>query len=140
MKLLILLGLLIVMTSNCFGQYDNDKLFYVLKSEKYRRMKNTGAILTIGGGILTVVGLSTLMNATVTTTSYGGGQTQTSTTGNPVGGAIVYLLGVAGLGSGIPLWIVGRHAERKYNRKFETISIRVNLNQQRTDLTLTCRL
>jgi hypothetical protein len=136
MKNSALFILLAVLSVNCYAQYDSDKLFYVKKAEKYRRMKNTGAILTVGGTILAVVGISTLMNATTTTTYYGSGTPATTNTGNAAGGAVAYVLGAASMGAGIPLWIVGGHARRKYERKLEAITVRLDLNQQTNGLTL----
>jgi hypothetical protein len=113
----------------------DNKLFYAGKAEKYRKMKGTGATLTVMGGILLVVGISTLLN--VSTTTYGNGTTSTS--GNAGAGVVAYLLGVAGLGSGIPLWIVGAHQHRKYNNKLQGVSFRFNMNPQGKGLALTYR-
>ena len=52
---------------------------------------------------------------------------------------LVYYLGVASLGAGIPLWIVGGHSVRKYERKFESVSFGLNLTPQKAGLTLTYR-
>jgi hypothetical protein len=116
----------------------DNKLFYAGKVEKYRKMKGTGATLTVMGGILLVVGIATLVNATSSyTNSYG--STQTSTSGNAAAGAVAYLLGLGGLGAGIPLWIVGAHQHRKYNAKLEGLSLRFNLSPQGKGMTIACR-
>lgn len=108
----------------------DNKLFYAAKAEKYRKMKSTGTTLTVLGGVLYVVGYATLSNAT----------TYSSGSSNNVGtGVVAYLLGVAGLGAGIPLWIVGGHQHRKYNKKLEGLSFRFNMNPQRKGLTLAYR-
>jgi hypothetical protein len=117
----------------------DNKLFYAGKAEKYRKMKGTGATLTVMGGILLVVGVATLLNASSSTYTNSSGYTQTSSSGNAAAGAVAYLLGVAGLGSGIPLWIVGAHQHRKYTQKLEGLSLRFNMNPQGKGLTLTCR-
>ncbi len=54
-------------------------------------------------------------------------------------GLLVYLLGVGSLGAGIPLWIVGGHQQRKYERRFESVSVGFNLTPQNTGLTLRYR-
>ncbi len=113
----------------------DNKLFYAAKAEKYRKLKGTGATLTVMGGILFVVGVSTLLN--VSTTTYGNGSTSTS--GNAGAGIVAYLLGVAGLGSGIPLWIVGAHQHRKYSKRLEGVSFRFNVNPRGKGLTLAYR-
>ena len=94
------------------------------------RGRTTWGRVTVLGGVLYVVGYATLSNAT----------TYSSGSSNNVGtGVVAYLLGVAGLGAGIPLWIVGGHQHRKYNKKLEGLSFRFNMNPQRKGLTLAYR-
>ena len=137
--LLVLLIPLFAMTKTFAQQQDPDKqkVFYLMKVEKYNRMKRTGAVLTVCGGILTVIGVANLSNSTPTTT-YNSAGYPTTTTGSPEGAA-AFLLGITGLGAGVPLWIVGAHAARKYQYKLEGISVRVNVAEQQTGLTLTYR-
>lgn len=138
MRFALIFSVLILFSAiQTYAQFDKDKLFYAAKAERYKRMKTTGTILTIAGGILTVVGITTLSNSSVTTIYGSNGQSQNITTGNPEAGAIEFLLGIGGLGAGIPLWAVGGHAERKYLRKLENISVRLNRQQQNTGFTLT---
>ena len=108
----------------------DDKLLYSGKVEKYRKMKGLGTSLTVLGGVLLVVGVATIVNST----TYSSGSTSNADTG-----LVAYFLGVAGLGSGIPLWIVGAHQQRKYSKKLEGLSFRFNLNPQRKGLTLAYR-
>jgi hypothetical protein len=117
----------------------DNKLFYAGKVEKYRKMKGTGATLTVVGGILLVVGIATLVNATSSSYTNSYGSTQTSTSGNAGAGAVAYLLGVAGLGAGIPLWIVGAHQQRKYSKRLEGFTLRFNVNPQNKGVTVACR-
>jgi hypothetical protein len=133
MKALFLLLFILSMTIHAHAQIDKDRLFYLQKVEKYRRMKNTGTILTVTGGILFVVGLVTLSN--VETTSNGYGQTST-TSGNPAGGAVAFVVGSAGLGAGIPLWIVGSHARDKWQRKLDGVTVGLKINPQGAGLTV----
>ncbi len=93
-------------------------------------MKNGGATLTVLGGILFVVGSVTVYNST---SFLGGGN------GNAEAGAGAILFGVIGLGSGIPLWIVGAHNQRKYKAKLESITIQPTISARGTGLTLTYR-
>ena len=90
------------------------------------------------GGVLFVVGVVTLSNASYNT-NYNGGYSNTSTTGNPEAGALAFLFGMGGLGAGIPLWIVGAHQQRKYNAKLQGLSFRFNMNPQGKGLTLSYR-
>lgn len=116
------------------AQYDPDKMFLLQKSEKYRRMKNTGATLTVVGTVLTVVGIVTLVNNVEETVpgsnQYSGNNEKAAT------GAIMWLVGVGGLGAGIPLWAVGAHNHKKYSQKLNAVSIRFNATPQRAGLTL----
>jgi hypothetical protein len=137
MKLLLLLSFFLFTVISSFAQHDPDKLFYFAKAEKYRRMKNAGTALTVGGTVLTVVGIVTLANSTDSNGAVG--STVANDADNIIAGAAVYLLGLGSLGAGIPLWIVGAHSERKYNRKLEDISVKFHVNPQRSGLTFTYR-
>ena len=117
----------------------DNKLFYAGKVEKYRKMKGTGATLTVVGGILLVVGIATLVNATSNSYTNSYGSTQTSTSGNAAAGAVAYLLGLGGLGAGIPLWIVGAHQQRKYSKRLEGFTLRFNVTPQGRGITLARR-
>lgn len=92
------------------------------KGERYRR---TGMGLTIGGAVLTVIGMSLLESAQKVTNAYG--QTQYAANDpNARSGALCLVGGVGMLGAGIPLWIAGAHKVKKY--KLEGLSL--NLNPQ----------
>src|SRR5690606_4003529 len=104
---------------NCWAQRSADEMLYFHKVEKYRRMKNAGRVLTIGGTVATIVGLVAVVNAPKTQSVNGYGQTVTTIDDSGMGGAITFIVGSASLGAGIPLWIVGSHAEKKYRRKLE---------------------
>lgn len=132
MKLLLLLSFFLFTVISSFAQHDPDKLFYFAKAEKYRRMKNTGTVLTVAGSILTVVGVVTLLNHAEPLSGTGDED-------EILAGAAAYLIGLGSLGAGIPLWIVGAHNERKYNRKLEDISVKLIVAPQRSGLTFTYR-
>lgn len=139
MKTFILLLFLAFTALQSVAQQDPEKLLYLKKVEKFRKMKNTGAALTVGGGILFVVGIVTLASSSTTTVSYGYGNSYSTTEGNPGAGLAAYLFGSAGLGAGIPLWIVGKNNLRKYTRKLESVSAGAQLNPQAPGLKLTYR-
>ena len=134
MKYIPIVCFLLLLSIQSIAQRDPDKLFYAQKVEKFRRMKSTGATLTVTGGILVVVGISMILNGTKTTSTQ-----STSMNSSAETGALVYLLGVGSLGAGIPLWIVGGHQQRKYERKFENVSVGFNFTPQKNGLTLTYR-
>ena len=130
---------LLFVTIRSFAQYDDEKLLYMRKAEKYRKMQNAGAVLTVGGAILTVVGFVTLQNSSITTTQPvgGSGQSQTTVEGHPFEGMAAFLLGNGGLGAGIPLWIIGSNNHRKYTQKLEGVSFKLNLTPQKSGIALT---
>ena len=141
MKTPILLLLMVFSASHMQAQQNDDKLFYLQKAEKYRRMKTTGAVLTGLGSIAFIAGIVTVSNATYTTTTNGYGQpVTTSSDGDAAAGVLSFLAGSLALGAGVPLWIVGAHAKKKYERKLEGLTFRMNFHQQRAGFTLTCRL
>src|SRR5450631_4487601 len=112
MKFIPLICFLMLLSVQSIAQRDPDKLFYAQKVEKYRKMKSTGATLTVTGGILVVVGISMILKGTTTTNS--GSSTQTTSNSSADTGALVWLLGIGSLGAGIPLWIIGGHSQDKY--------------------------
>ncbi|HYG02560.1 MAG TPA: hypothetical protein VD927_08940 [Chryseosolibacter sp.] len=126
MKILVAAVVCFVATFQSYAQQNPEKIFYMEKMEKYARMKNTGKTLTVGGGVLFVVGMVIASNSS-TTTHYNGYTTQTSTQGNPEAAFLCILLGSGGLGAGIPLWIVGNHAHDKYKGKLAGVSLNLKI-------------
>jgi len=122
MKPIAIVALLLIISSNIHAQVNRDKLFYAEKIEKYRRMKNTGRVLTFTGGALMVIGIATAANASTRTVS-NGYSTQTYTDGHAEQAALEILLGTAALGAGIPLWTVGAHTQRKYEWRLQTVTL-----------------
>lgn len=135
MKSLSIFLILFCCFGNVYSQIDPQRSLYITKAEKYRKMKTTGTVLTVGGTILTIIGIATLANVETTTNSYG----QIHTTGDPVAGTLEFLGGLSAMGAGIPLWIVGAHAEAKYNRKLEMLSVKASVNRNGTEIKFTYR-
>jgi hypothetical protein len=116
------------------AQMDEQKMFYLKKSEKFRKMKNTGIGLTTVGGICFITGIVKLINAPTTTTSSG----QTTVTGSDAAqGFLLYLAGFAMGATGIPLTIVGAINHKRYNKKLENFSLNLNLGPEHQGLVLT---
>jgi uncharacterized BrkB/YihY/UPF0761 family membrane protein len=140
MKYFLLLCFVAVLSIESIAQRDPNQLLYALKVEKYRKLKSTGQTLTVTGGILVIVGVSMIIKAASSTSAnYSSGTQQSSLTNAETNGLLVYFLGAASLGTGIPLWIVGSHQQRKYEHKFETISVGFNIAPQNTGLALRYR-
>jgi hypothetical protein len=131
MKTLTILTAFILFSLNCGAQIDEEKALYMEKFEKYRRMKNTGQVLTFGGSAMMVIGIVMISNAAEASyNSYG----QTSTGSNAGGGLAVYLLGGCAVGAGVPLWIVGGINKGRYERKLKTVSLSFNSSPQNRGL------
>lgn len=128
MKYSILFLLILFSSVQLFGQQDQ------LKYEKYRRMKGTGTVLTVLGGIAVIVGFSMIGSAdyATTTNQYGQQQTTTNDTGQVVGGALLLVGGGAMVGTGIPLMIVGSKKSKKY--KVYNSSLNLELSPLRAGL------
>ena len=134
MKKIICLLFTIVMlaTTQSNGQQSPENLDYINKIEKYRKMKNTGATLTVLGGVLVAIGAAVMYNSSY---DWWTGEE----TGNRQAGALCTVFGIAGLGSGIPLWAVGAHNQRKYTEKLQGLSVKINANSRSSGLTLSYR-
>lgn len=130
---------LFVTAGQVYAQINPQRALYIEKSEKYRRMKNTGVTLTGLGSVMFVVGVATLINSSTTTTYTSGGGMQTSSTGNVEGGIAAYLIGVGCLGAGIPLWIVGGVNHGRYERKLEQLDVGFNLKPNNVGVRLAYR-
>ncbi|MEO7991746.1 MAG: hypothetical protein ABI663_19490 [Chryseolinea sp.] len=135
MKILIPLFVILFLTFQCYGQVDPQKLKYLQKTEKYRRMKNTGRAITVIGGVLLVTGIVTITNSIK---AYNNGS-PTYSAGDTQKGFLEYLGGLAGLGAGIPLWAVGGHNQKKYEQKLQDLSVRFNASPQNRGFTITYR-
>lgn len=138
MKIAVLIGFILCLSAQCYAQIDRQKLLYLQKSEKYRKMKNTGRALTVVGGAVWIYGIVTLVKSA--NAQYNNGGTPTSSSNKDAqNGSLAYLAGTAGLGAGIPLWIIGANNQKKYENKLQNLSIRFDVNPQNKGLTLTYR-
>lgn len=128
MKAIVIL-LVCIVSFNAVAQMDAQKLQYLKKVEKYRRVRNLGLVMVIAGTTMGVVGFTRLIN---------------SNSANPASDKDV-LLWVAGapfFSAGIPLSIIGHNNMRKYEKKLQTnpgLSLNLQLAPHRQGLTLTYR-
>ncbi|HOX82874.1 MAG TPA: hypothetical protein PLS08_07575 [Chryseolinea sp.] len=135
MKTILLLGFIFTLSVQCYSQIDPQKLLYLQKAEKARRMKNTGRALTMVGGVLFITGIVTSVN---NIKDY-------NNTGIPLSSSelrnnfLLYAGGTAGLSSGIPIWVLGGTNQRKYDDRAMSISFKINTSPQNKGLTLTYR-
>ena len=85
-------------------------------------MKNVGIGLTIGGAVLTIVGINSMSNAVATdpdlVTDEGASKFAV--------GYLATILGVTATGGGITLWAIGASKKRSYTTKLNSISLNLN--------------
>ena len=135
MKLLTILIASVLFSVTCGAQINEEKALYMQKFEKYRRMKNTGQILTFGGSAMMVIGIVMISNAAESSyNSYGGSSYNSQSSGNAGGGIAMYLLGGCAVGAGVPLWIVGGINKGRYERKLNEVSLTFNSSPQNRGL------
>ncbi|SHG53102.1 hypothetical protein SAMN04488109_0690 [Chryseolinea serpens] len=127
MKLFIALFLMVLVTVASQAQYRNDSTTYVIKIQKYHDMRTVGTLLTIAGSGMFVAGLVTMADNLL-------GDDQKFENG-----LVVYVLGAASLGAGIPLWIVGAHNHKKYSEKLRALTLNFNAGASYRGLTLRYR-
>jgi hypothetical protein len=134
MKALTVL-ILLAFSVNVMSQVNDQKILYLQKVEKFRKMKSAGIGMLVVGSILTVAGFSKATKAEWTTNP----TTGQSTTNDP-DGALGVLMATGGImiaGGGVPLAIIGSKKQRQYERKLEAVTINLNLSPQRQGLVLT---
>jgi hypothetical protein len=72
-----------------------------------------------------------------TSSTYSNGSQSTTTINqNGVEGQLLFLAGAGFLGAGIPLSIIGSKKSKQYQRKFDALSLHLNLNPQQQGLAL----
>ena len=118
-----------IVSFNALGQMDPQKLQYLKKVEKYRRVRNLGLVMVIAGTTMGVVGFTRIIN---------------SNSANPVSDKDVYLwvAGAPFFSAGIPLSIIGHNNMRKYEKRLQTnrgVSFNLMVNPRQQGLILTYR-
>jgi len=119
MKLLTTILCILILGIRCAAQKPLEKIQIEQKIVRYGKMKNVGAASTVLGAIAMIAGVA-IINAN--NSSILGGESNNWGTG--VG---LFIVGVAGVGSGMPLWGVGSHNERKYKAQLTGLSVRLNV-------------
>jgi len=119
--------LLVALSFSAFGQIDQQKLLYLKKVEKYRKMRNTGfAFAAIGAGC-GIYGLTQLIKSS------------NNKSGQYVGDPTAPYLWLAGaplFATGITLGLVGTGNYSKYQRKLQTVTINLNYSPRQAGLAL----
>jgi hypothetical protein len=132
-KFITLLSFLLLIALQSFGQLDSEKYLYFRKIQTYRKMKNTGAMLTLLGVTAIVVG-DVIANNQPPYTGPGKAPSNIFNESNLWKGG-----GIVSLGVGIPLLIIGGANQIRYEKKLDNLLIRVNASQTITGITVTYR-
>lgn len=120
MKTLIICILLVVFASPISVQaQDQKKQLYLRKVEKFTTMRNAGIGLTIGGSVLTILGISTMSNAVAEDPNLYTDESNSKF----LAGYLVTALGVTAAGGGITLWAIGGSKRRSYLNKLNSLSL-----------------
>lgn len=120
MKTLIISILLVVFASHISVQaQDQKKQLYLRKVEKFTTMRNAGIGLTIGGSVLTILGISTMSNAVAEDPNLYTDESNSKF----LAGYLVTALGVTAAGGGITLWAIGGSKRRSYLNKLNSLSL-----------------
>jgi hypothetical protein len=126
-KLFILIAAgIIACHMNASAQDDYQKNFYLKKAASYDKMKNAGIGLTIGGVVLTAVGIAVLADAV--TMPYDTQSEIDAADAKIAVGAYATSFGIFATGGGITLWAIGASKKRSYLRKANSLSLNLNPN------------
>jgi hypothetical protein len=123
MKLKPFLILLVVFASHFKSQAQDDKKWlYEHKVQSFTTMRNAGIGLTIGGTILTIVGISSMSNALAADPNL----VTEEMASKYAWGAIGAGLGMTAAGGGIVLWAIGASKKNLYLHKLNSLSLNLN--------------
>lgn len=128
--LLLLILFFFISEAQVFAQLDERKVFYLKKIETYKRMRNTGFIMT-GIGLLGTIGGIVIINDESNKSQYGYYDEQRLQTG-----VICFLLGIPLTAGGTVLGLIGTHKVIKYNQKLDNLSLNINYGAYQRGLTL----
>jgi hypothetical protein len=125
---------------------ENSKELYKMKIYKFAKLKNTGMALGIGGGVLTMVGIILVSNASwkevQTNNSMGYNTNNTSYETNDANGIVGILMIFNGVPigiTGIILGTIGSKNVKKYQEKLNNISFNVICKPQQQGLSMSYR-
>lgn len=118
--LLIVLGIIAFQVS-VTAQVDQ-KALYQKKIKSYSNMKGAGIGLTIGGVVMTIIGINVIASAPEDdyNTYEIEGEDQI------LGGVVLTEVGVIMVGGGITLWAIGGSKKAKYTRKLNALCLNLN--------------
>jgi hypothetical protein len=141
MKPVIIISLLFVFIFNLsVSAQDDSRALYQSKVEKFKKMRNGGIAMTIGGAVLTAVGIASVSNADWhQETDYNGNQQYTTNDGSAVAGMFAIAGGVTLVSGGIVLAIIGNNKMKKYQQKLNGLSFNFKCTPQQKGFVLSYR-
>jgi hypothetical protein len=103
----------------------SEENLYKSKIGRYRKMRNAGIGLGVGGAVLTTVGIVMLSNAdwVEDPSATGTGTYTTDDTGSAAGGILCLFTGIPLLGTGAVLGGIGGYKMKQYQRKLEGMTL-----------------
>ena len=128
-RFLTFLIFVLLITVRSFAQENAEIQALEQKVTKYKNMKGGGAALAVLGGLLMIGGVVTIHD-NPPNILYG-------ESNNFAGGMALFVVGAAGLGSGIPLWTIGAKRERMYRTMLETTRTRLTVDAHPRGIGLT---
>ena len=118
----IVVGILAFQMSSSAQDYRKD--LYRKKIGKFTNMRNAGIGLTIGGAVMTIVGITSYSDA-ITKDPRLETNTQAS---RALLGLLAAELGVTMAAGGVVLWAIGGSKINKYSKMLKSVSLNLNPN------------
>lgn len=139
LRKIIILAFLGLITFQFSWSQQNNAALYQQKVESYKKMKNTGIGLTIGGIASTMIGIALVSSAEWETTSTEYGTNTTSSDPAAFGGLLLIGGGVSVSIPGIILTSIGGKKSKEYQSKLERLDVGINYQPTNKGLILSYR-
>jgi len=121
-KLLSILFTIIAIQMSLSSQVDEKALFQK-KIKTYTRMKNTGIMLTVGGGIIGAIGFGVASSAP---------DGVYAPSDEAIAGGIITISGIIMVGCGVTFWTIGGVNKAKYTKKLNALTLNLNPGKHQT--------
>lgn len=123
--LFLIVSGLIIFQFSVSAQQANQKDFYWKKIERFNNMKHMGVGMTIGGTILTVIGIGVISDAANSYDSNSYYNTDENEN-KMLLGILTTELGCGVAAGGVVLWTIGASKKNKYTAKMKSLSFNLN--------------
>lgn len=122
-KLIIMMLTFIIMVQCTITAQEEQKNYYRKKIVTYSKMKSAGTTMTIGGVLLTAIGISVF--ASNINTEFNS-NTYDDDNDKAIIGMMAAEIGVGVAAGGVTLWAIGGSKKAKYRRKLNALSLNLN--------------